>query len=204
MTSRDAAVPGEVDRRRPYVLLDRDGTVNVERQYLCDPEQFELLPGSVEGMRKLRAHGIGLVIVSNQSGVGRGYITPDQLDAIHERLETLLGDANLAVDGIYSCPHVPEDGCACRKPETGLVLRASAELGFDPANSFVVGDRQSDIDLGRRLGVMALLVRTGYGMKSLTEGVTPDRVVRDLDEAADVIIRECERRSKATVGSATD
>jgi D,D-heptose 1,7-bisphosphate phosphatase len=187
-------MPADCDGRRPYAVLDRDGTINVERHYLSDPDQLELLPGAVEGMRKLRAHGFGLVVISNQAGIGRGYITGHQLEAIHERLRNLLGAQDLALDGIYFCPHLPEEGCTCRKPEIGLVRQAAADLGFDPSLCFVVGDKRCDIDMGARLRATTLLVRTGYGNQALVEGVTPDHIVDNLSDAADVIVRDYKSR----------
>jgi D,D-heptose 1,7-bisphosphate phosphatase len=181
-------MPTECDGRRPYGVLDRDGTINVERHYLSDPNQLELLPGAVEGMKKLRGLGFGLVVISNQAGIGRGYIAKHQLDAIHERLRSLLGAEDLALDGIYFCPHLPEEDCTCRKPEIGLVQRAAADLGFDPSLCFVAGDKPCDIEMGARLRATTLLVRTGYGNRALAEGVVPDHVVDNLSDAADVIV----------------
>ena len=174
-------------RSRPYALLDRDGTINVERDYLSNPDQLELLPGATEGMTKLRALGMGIAVVSNQSGVERGYFDTAQLERIHERLRALLGDADLAVDGIYFCPHTPETGCTCRKPEAGMILQAAADLGFDPQHCFVVGDKRCDIEMGRQLGTTTLLVRTGYGIQSLRDGVQADYTVDDLSDAASCI-----------------
>jgi histidinol-phosphate phosphatase family protein len=172
---------------RPYALLDRDGTVNVERNYLSHPDQIELLPGVTEGMRKLRALGMGIVIVSNQSGVGRGYFDVGELARIHNRLRALLGEADLAVDGVYYCPHIPEAKCVCRKPEVGMILQAATDLGFDPGNCFVVGDKPCDIEMGRRLNATTMLVQTGYGRQSAANGVQPAYFVNDLSEAADLM-----------------
>jgi D-glycero-D-manno-heptose 1,7-bisphosphate phosphatase len=183
------AADESIERRgsRAYVLLDRDGTINVECNYLSDPEHLELLPGAAEGLSKLRALGVGLAVVSNQSGLGRGYFDAEQLERIHERLRALLGDADLAVDGIYFCAHTPEAKCACRKPEAGMIVRAATELGFDLQHSFVVGDKQCDIEMGRRVGAVTVLVRTGYGLQSAEEGVQADYTVDDLSGAADHI-----------------
>jgi D-glycero-D-manno-heptose 1,7-bisphosphate phosphatase len=173
-----------------YVLLDRDGTVIVERNYLSDPDQVELIPGVVDGLRHLSRMGLGLLIVTNQSGIGRGYFDEARLAEIHERMWRMLADRGVALDGIYVCPHTPEDGCACRKPETGMITQAAAQHGFEPAEAFVVGDKASDIELGRRVGACTFLVRTGYGAQyERTDGTRPDHVVEDLLEATRVIGR---------------
>ena len=174
-------------QRRPYVLLDRDGTINVERHYLSHPDQLELLPGATDGLGKLRELGFGLAIISNQSALGRGYFDSGQLERVHDRLRAMLGAANIAVDGIYHCPHVPEADCDCRKPKTGLVDRAARDLGFDSHDCFVIGDKLCDIELGTRIGAITFLVRTGYGARSEADGVKADYIVDDVIAAADVI-----------------
>jgi len=179
-------------KARRFVLLDRDGTVNVERHYLAAADGVELLPNAAAGLRRLRALGFGLIVVTNQSGLGRGYFDRPALDAVHERLRQLLTTEGVVLDGIYYCPHTEQAGCCCRKPRPGLALQAAADLGFDPATSFVIGDRPSDIELGQGLGVPTVLVRTGYGAES-AKAVQADFVVADLLEAAGVI----ERRSCA-------
>lgn len=170
---------------RRFVLLDRDGTLIVEKHYLSDPDQVELIEGSADGLRRLAARGLGLVVVTNQSGIGRGYFDTTRLAEIHERLLRELRVEGVELDGIFVCPHRPDEHCACRKPRTGLALRAAAELGFEPARAFVVGDMASDIALGRTLGATTLLVRTGHGAATLERGEAgPDHVVADLREAA--------------------
>src|SRR5271166_4576848 len=108
-----------------FVALDRDGTIIVERQYLSDPEAVELLPGAAAGLRTMRNLGLGLVVVTNQSAVGRGYFDLARLDEIHGRLRELLAGEDVTIDGIYVCPHTPEDGCRCRKPLPILLKRAA-------------------------------------------------------------------------------
>ena len=174
--------------RRGVVVLDRDGTINVERHYLADPAQVELLAGAAEGLRHLRDLGLELIVVTNQSGVGRGYFTEDTLAAIHARLVECLAAEGVELGGIYVCPHVPADGCRCRKPGPGLLEQAARERGFEPRAAFVIGDKASDIELGRRAGSTTLLVRTGYGSEVAGAGdVIADHVVEDLREAARVI-----------------
>jgi D-glycero-D-manno-heptose 1,7-bisphosphate phosphatase len=170
------------------VALDRDGTVIAERHYLSDPQQVELLGGAADGLRRLRELGLGLVLVTNQSAVGRGYFDLARLEEIHRRLRELLADEGVTLDGIYYCPHTPDEGCACRKPRPHMLEAAARELGFDPARAFVVGDKECDVELGRGVGATTLLVRTGYGARLDAEGKAgADYVVDDLTEAARVV-----------------
>jgi D-glycero-D-manno-heptose 1,7-bisphosphate phosphatase len=174
--------------RRRFVLVDRDGTINAERCYLTDPEQLELLPAAAAGLRSLSAAGLGLVVVTNQSAVGRGLMDEDRLGQIHERLHDMLAAEGVCLDGIYYCPHVPEAGCSCRKPAPGLALRAAAEFGFELSECFVVGDKPCDLLLGRTIGAATILVRTGYGSQTEADGSTPaDAVADDLLHAAGII-----------------
>ena len=137
---------------RPVVLLDRDGTINVEQNYLSDPDQLVLIDGVGAALRRLRALGFGLVVVTNQSGVARGYFDLATVTRIHDRLTALLAAEGVTLDGIYVCPHSPDDDCPCRKPRPGMVERAAADLGFDPRQAFLVGDSAVDITLGRTVG----------------------------------------------------
>jgi phosphoheptose isomerase len=174
--------------RRRVVVLDRDGTINVERHYLADPAQVELVEGAAEGLRHLGDLGLELIVVTNQSGVGRGYLTAATLDRIHDRLAECLAAEGVKLSGIYVCPHVPADGCRCRKPGPALLEQAARKQAFDPRDAFVIGDKASDVELGRRAGSTTLLVRTGYGTATADSGeVTPDYVVDDLRAAARVI-----------------
>jgi D-glycero-D-manno-heptose 1,7-bisphosphate phosphatase len=169
-------------------VLDRDGTIIAERHYLSDPEQVELLPGAARGLRMLSQLGLGLVVVTNQSAVGRGYFDEKRLDLIHRRLAELLAAEAVPPMPIYVCPHRPEAGCRCRKPLPGLLEQAVRDLGFDAPGSFVIGDKACDIEMGKRVMATTLLVRTGYGAKlARTGGISPDYVVDDLAQAAETI-----------------
>ncbi len=181
-----------------FALLDRDGTIMVDRHYLADPAGVELLPGAIEGLRRLRALGLGLAIITNQSGLARGLMTSEQARAVQQRLRELLAAGGVTLDGIYVCPHAPEDQCACRKPAVGLVKQAAAELGFDPAAAFVIGDKASDIGLARNLGAVGILVRTGEGLETEKSGACePDAVVGNLAEAGEWISCWLSRRLQA-------
>lgn len=173
---------------RRFVVLDRDGTIIVERNYLIDPSQVELMPGSAAGLRHMRALGLGLVVITNQSAVGRGFINRMRLDEIHGRMCELLEEEGVHLDGLYFCPHLPEDDCFCRKPAVGLLNLAGKELGFMPKTAFVVGDKGCDVELGKRVGAITFLVRTGYGNQyAAQEGLGQDFTVHDLQEVAAII-----------------
>ena len=172
---------------RRFVLLDRDGTLIALEHYLADPDAVVLLDGAAAGVRRLVALGLGVVIVTNQSAIARGILDERGLAAIHARLTERLASEGVRVDGIFHCPHHPDDGCACRKPERGMVDRAEAVLGFDPAECFVVGDAASDIELGRRLNATTILVRTGNGAETEASGAPFDHVVDDLGSASALI-----------------
>jgi D-glycero-D-manno-heptose 1,7-bisphosphate phosphatase len=176
--------------KRRVALLDRDGTIIAERQYLATPDGVELLPGAPEGLRRLMELDLGLVVVTNQSGLSRGYFDRTTLDAIHDRMRQLLARAGVALDGIYVCPHTAEDACDCRKPGPGLVRQAAADLGFDPVEAFVLGDKACDVDLGLAVGATTFLLRTGYGDRMPADvRARANYVVDDLRQAAEVIGR---------------
>jgi D-glycero-D-manno-heptose 1,7-bisphosphate phosphatase len=177
------------DVTRRFVLVDRDGTINEERDHLDDPLELALIPGSAEALARLRDElDMGIVIVTNQAAVGRGSLSLQRLDAIHERLPAMLAAAGASVDAIEVCPHRPEDGCECRKPAPGMALRAAARLGFDPAESFIVGDHAKDMQMGRVIGATTLLVRTGHGTDEMAAAAPlADHVTDDLAAAATII-----------------
>lgn len=165
------------------VILDRDGTIVVDRGYLDDPAQLCFLPGAAEGLRLWHERGHPLVIVSNQSGIGRGRLSIERAREVNARLLQMIETAGARIAGVYFCPHRPEDGCACRKPEPQLLLEAAAALGFDPAQAVVIGDKSSDVELGRRVHALTLLVsQDGHASDGLP--CEPDYVVRNLLEAA--------------------
>jgi len=174
---------------RRFVLLNRDGTINEEIGYVLRPDELRLIPGAGEALFELRGLGLGLVVLTNQSPIGRGMLTLPELHEIHARLTDLLAADGVTLDGIEFCPHLPDEGCACRKPGTLMVERAAFALGFDPAAAWLVGDHGSDLRLGRAVGARTILVRTGHGEEELGRGAgeDADHVVADLREAAAVI-----------------
>lgn len=173
---------------RRFVLIDRDGTINVEKHYLSDPEQLELYPGVAAAIRRLNRLDLGVVVVTNQSGIARGYFDLARLEEIHTRLYALLEAEGAAIDGLYICPHGPDDDCDCRKPLPGMVDQAVTDHHFDPARAFMIGDKEVDVELGRAVGAATFLVRTGHGAKHV-DGTKADYVVDDLAEAVRIIER---------------
>lgn len=173
---------------KKYILLDRDGTVIFDKHYLSDPDGVELLPGAVEGLKAMVDMGFGLVILTNQSGVGRGYYDDASVHACNERMAELLQPHGVSFDGVFYCPHTPDEACACRKPQPGLMEQAASFLGFDPAASYMIGDKEADMGVGRNTGATTILVRTGKGADHEERcRDLADHVVDDLRGAAAVI-----------------
>ena len=154
---------------RPAVFLDRDGTINEDRGYIGDPDDVVLIKGAAEAIRRLNGLGIPVVVITNQSGIGRGYYTEAGLQAVNKRLEELLGEKGAHVEAIYFCPHRPDENCECRKPGTKLLEKAAEEHCIDLRRSVMVGDKVSDLELARRVGMRRVLVLTGYGEIALEE-----------------------------------
>ena len=173
--------------RVPTIFLDRDGTVNEPRDYIVDPGQLGIAPGALEAIRRINASPYLAVLVSNQSAIGRGMASESRIRSVHLHLEELLASGGAWLDGAYYCPHRPEAGCGCRKPETGLIRKAAAELGIDLACSYLVGDKESDISLARRLGIRSVRI-TPAGNGNPEGSVRADFHARDLAEAVDWIL----------------
>ena len=182
------------------VFLDRDGTIIEEVGYLDRPERVEFFPWTIDAIRVLNRAGLAVVLVSNQSGIARGFFTESVVDDVHRRMEEMLAAGGAHIDAYYYCPHHPDGRvaglakvCECRKPARGLVDRAVAEFGVDPGRSFVVGDRWLDVGLARTVGAKGVLVRTGYGDSEERKGskdVTADAIVDNLIAASSWILGE--------------
>jgi len=160
--------------KKPAVFLDRDGTVNEQMGYINHVSRFVLLPGAGQAIRLLNEAGYLAIIVSNQSGVARGYYPVDLVHQVHDKMKTLIKKDGATLDGIYFCPHYPNGkvspyamGCDCRKPGTGLIRKAEADFDIDMENSYVIGDRCSDIEMAHNAGLKSILVKTGYGKGDL-------------------------------------
>ncbi len=167
------------------VFLDRDGTLNVEKEYVFRYEDWEWIPGAVSGLKKILSLGFRLVVVSNQSGVARGYYGVSDVQILHDRVAKELETEGIHVSGFYFCPHGPAEGCECRKPKPGLILQAEKELGIDLTRSYMVGDKKIDVEAGWAAGVKPILVATGYGNQEKT--CLPNNVpfVANVGAAAD-------------------
>jgi D-glycero-D-manno-heptose 1,7-bisphosphate phosphatase len=179
----------------PAVFLDRDGTIAEEVGYLNHASRFRMFPFVAAAIRRLNEAGLPVVVVTNQSGVGRGYFPESLVHSVNEIMKKELAAAGARVDAIYHCPHTSADGCDCRKPKTGMLERAAREHALDLRRSFVVGDRYSDVELACNAQARSILVRTGYGEGELAWHSTkwpapPDFVADDLKQAADWILRQ--------------
>jgi histidinol-phosphate phosphatase family protein len=146
---------------RPALFLDRDGTLIEDVGYPRDPRRVRPLPGAAEALARLARRGFALVIVSNQSGVGRGLVGAAEAEAVHAEVVRRFATAGVAFDGAYYCYHAPDEGCGCRKPAPGLLLRAAAELNLDPGRSFMVGDKPIDVAAGEAAGCRGILFGAG-------------------------------------------
>jgi len=164
--------------RPPTAFLDRDGTLIRDAGYVGAPDEVELLPGAAEAVRLLNDAGVPVVIVTNQSGIGRGYFEESAFHAVQARLESLLAETGAWIDATYFCPHAPEDGCECRKPGLGLFRAAAADLGFETVGALYAGDRPRDVLPAVALeGLGMLVVREG----GTYDGAVPSDVVRTPD-----------------------
>ncbi|MBT9132808.1 MAG: D-glycero-alpha-D-manno-heptose-1,7-bisphosphate 7-phosphatase [Firmicutes bacterium] len=170
------------------VFLDRDGTMAKDVHYCSRPEDFELFPYTAKAIRLLNEHGFKVVVITNQSGIARGYFTEETLAEIHEKMKRELAKEGALVDGIYYCPHHPDDNCNCRKPKPKLVLQAAKDFDIDLKHSFAVGDLQMDIELGKAVGCKTILVSD---LASTMDNAiaSPDFSALDLSEAAQAIVR---------------
>jgi D-glycero-D-manno-heptose 1,7-bisphosphate phosphatase len=169
------------------VILDRDGTIVVDRHYLSDPAELELLPGAAEGLRWWSNQGYRLVVITNQSGVGRGMFSVDRLNEIHTRLEEIVRAAGAQIEKIYYCPHTPDANCQCRKPRVELLMRAAAELRFNPAAAIVVGDKETDVEFGHRVGATTIFIGSQLDAQDVRH--VPDFVAANLADAARLVKR---------------
>jgi histidinol-phosphate phosphatase family protein len=185
------------NRVLPLVLADRDGTLIEEGEYLSDPKGVKLLPGAVPGLKKLKRAGFRVVVVSNQSGVGRGLMTMTQLKRVNRRFLQLLNEKKVLLDGVYWCPHRPSARCACRKPRLGMVKRAARDLRVSWKRSISVGDRPSDVQLGQKTGGKGVLVLTGYGREWSNRrwGRPADHIAKDFRHAVEWILKTATTRS---------
>lgn len=172
---------------RRAVFLDRDGTLIVDRHYLADPAGVELMPGAAEAVARLNEAAVPAVLVTNQSGIGRGYFAEADFASVQDRVVELLARGGARLDGVYHCPHAPEDGCECRKPELGMFLQAARDLSLSLRGSYFVGDRPRDVQPAARFGGTGILVPPDAA--GTEESVLGDWiVVADIGEAVNRVL----------------
>jgi D-glycero-D-manno-heptose 1,7-bisphosphate phosphatase len=188
------------DINKTAVFLDRDGTINQDTNYLHRPDELSLIPGSAQAIARLNRAGLAVVVVTNQSGLARGYYSHEDLQAVHDELDRLLGAHGASIDAYYHCPHHPEGvvehlamECDCRKPGPGMVLRAARELNLRLEGSFMVGDRPGDVGCALAAGLFAVRVLTGPDLSK--EEQPAHHRAPDLAGAVDWILARLESKS---------
>lgn len=175
-------------RKQKAVFLDRDGTLVEEVNFLSRVEDLRIFPFSKIALTRLKEAGFSLIVVTNQSGIGRGIYTEE---AMHEIHRVMQADLSSIIDEFHFCPHLPDEGCFCRKPSTGMIESALAGRAIDLENSWMIGDKRLDVETGKNAGLKTALVKTGYGLSSLDDpSVEPDIVADDLLDAVEQILDE--------------
>ncbi|PIE56816.1 MAG: D-glycero-beta-D-manno-heptose-1,7-bisphosphate 7-phosphatase [Desulfobulbus propionicus] len=200
----------EIQALKPAVFLDRDGTINEQMGYINHISRFHLLPGAGAAIRALNTTGVPVVVVTNQSGLARGYFPEELLTEVHAEMQRLLAAEGAHIDGLYVCPHHPEakqekyrTTCDCRKPKPGMLLQAAREMHLDLGQSFVVGDRWSDLRCAAAVGATPILVLTGYGRGDWQyigpeQHLQPALAAEDLPAAVRFIQQQLAERCQAT------
>jgi D-glycero-D-manno-heptose 1,7-bisphosphate phosphatase len=179
--------------KKPAVFIDRDGTINEQMGYVNHVSRFRILPKVPQAIRMLNRHGFLVFVVSNQSGVARGYYPLDLVSTLHQLLVSRIRERKASIDGIFFCPHHPEGSvpefsrdCDCRKPKTGLIEQACRSFEIDLRRSFIVGDMCTDIELAHRAGITGILVKTGYGLGEI-EYTLPQKTAKPAHIAEDLL-----------------
>lgn len=180
--------------KKRFVILDRDGTIILDKDHLTEVSEVELIPNAAKAIKKIKDMGLGIIIVTNQTVVGNEHISLKDLELIHKKMLDLLLNDGATIDGIYFCPHKIEDNCSCRKPKLSLIEQALEEHDFDPKECFVIGDNKGDIELGKNIGATTVLVRTGYGKQIEKDGISPDYVVDNLEAVLPIIKNELAKK----------
>lgn len=170
------------------VFLDRDGVINVDKGYVCKVKDFEFIEGAVNALKKLHNSGYILVIVTNQSGIGRGYFTEEDFQTVNRHMLNLFDEEGIKISKVYFCPHSPKEDCSCRKPNPKFIKDAEMELGIDLKKSYVIGDKTADIKSGADVGCKTILVQTGKGGEDECYEIMPDFTAKDLYSAVKLIM----------------
>lgn len=178
------------------VFLDRDGTINKDTGYLDSPDKLVLLDGALDAIKLLNDLNVRVIVITNQSGIGRGYLSSEVAESINLHLNEILDEGGAKIDAFYYCPHHPDECCNCRKPKTGLIESASKDHDIDPSETYLVGDKVSDIELAYKIGSKAILVLTGYGIEHMVLlSRTPDFVAKNILDAVNWIIKDINKNS---------
>jgi D-glycero-D-manno-heptose 1,7-bisphosphate phosphatase len=192
-------------KKNTAVFLDRDGTINEEVGYLDSIDKLKLFPNAAAAIRIINESGMKAVVMSNQSGIARGYFTEEFVGTVHTHIQKTLRERGAFIDAFYYCPHHPTDGlgaylksCSCRKPEAGMLIAASEDLDIDLGKSYTVGDMSKDIQVAGKVGAKGVLVKTGYGVNTIekdfapgsAEVVRPDYIAEDILDAITWIMRD--------------
>jgi D-glycero-D-manno-heptose 1,7-bisphosphate phosphatase len=170
--------------KQKAIFLDRDGVINVDKEYLHEPEQFELEKNVAKGIKTMQAMGYKLVVITNQGGIGLGYYTKEDFYKVNREMFKQLGKEGINIDKVYFCPHMPSDECTCRKPKTGMITRGEEELNLDLKKCFVIGDKTADIKAGNDSGCKTILVKTGHAGKDKRYDSEPSYIAEDLLDSA--------------------
>lgn len=186
-------------KKNVAVFLDRDGTIIEEVGYLDNLEKLQILPGAVEAIRLLNINGLKPVVITNQSGVARGYFKEEFVWEVYKEIQGILVNGGAKLEGLYFCPHHPTEGsdayrrqCACRKPGTALLTRAAEELDIDLLTSFMIGDTPTDMETAQRVGLKGILVRTGYGKDAVIYNAEPVYIADNILDAVKWILKNRE------------
>lgn len=176
--------------RNAAVFLDRDGTINEDTGYIDSPERLSIIDGVSSAIKRLNSKGFKVIIITNQSGIARGYFSKDAADAVNTRLIEVLEKQGAHLDGIYYCPHHPDDNCECRKPKTGMLEKAKEDMHIDFKQSYVIGDKVSDVEIARNIGGKGILVLTGSGKGEKEKLIhKPSYIANNLQDAVEWIIK---------------
>ncbi len=178
---------------RPAVFFDRDGTLVVDRGYMSAPEQVELWEGAATALQQLHSAGYLLVVITNQSGIGRGLVTEAEAELVAERFRALLAEKGVLLDGVYFCPHAPQANCLCRKPHPTLLRQAATDLGIDLEHSFMVGDKITDCEAGKAAGCRSILFApqggTVFEKQDCPVARNFEEVLRMIERSNDLLIK---------------
>lgn len=188
----------ETDKKKRAVFLDRDGTINEEVGYLSRLEDLKIYANAAEAIRLMKEKDFLAIVITNQSGVARGFFSEEFILTVHNKINEYLKTHGTSLDALYYCPHHPRYGneqyrkeCSCRKPQPGLLLQAAEDFNIDMKSSYVIGDMPRDMDIARTVGAKGVMVKTGYGRNVVATG-KPDYIAEDLLDAAKWIIRDQE------------